>query len=323
MTAPAAGAPVVACGEVRTCLLQHSAALADGAASQLLQPRSGERVRISKRPNTALTSPDVLTGVDCQLATGSGSRVRGIGTVLSHATLTDGRVLQASAHLRVLAAEAGHRQPWGHYLVRPGVVEAVGRAVPEDLADGFLRGGQASLAGTVDLGAVGERLLAELLARPQLDRRPPFKSRRTRLRWSAVRSGDTDGVPRGRFTIVDDTERTLRLEVGSVDPEALARLCEDLALHDWLLTTLIQMVDRSGLGTAPGPDAVIRLSPAVDHLLHLWMPMARVDLILMPLWESLETKPGFTRQWQALVQRIRDQLALQSVTLHRKPHALT
>jgi hypothetical protein len=175
----------------------------------------------------------------------------------------------------------------------------------------------------VDLGAVGERLLAELLARPQLDRRPPFKSRRTRLRWSAVRSGDTDGVPRGRFTIVDDTERTLRLEVGSVDPEALARLCEDLALHDWLLTTLIQMVDRSGLGTAPGPDAVIRLSPAVDHLLHLWMPMARVDLILMPLWESLESKPGFTRQWQALVQRIRDQLALQSVTLQGKPHALT
>lgn len=57
------------------------------------------------------------------------------------------------------------------------------------------------------------------------------------------------------------------------------------------------------------------LSPLVEHLLHLWMPRARVDRSLTAPWESLEQEPGFTRQWQTQVQRIRDQLALQAVLL--------
>lgn len=103
---------------------------------------------------------------------------------------------------------------------------------------------------------------------------------------------------------------------------AAASLCEDLALHDWLLTTLVGMVERSRLGSADGRDAVTALRPAVDHLLHLWMPKARADRALGPLWEVLEREPGFTRQWQTLVQRIRDQLALQAIPLRRDP-ALT
>jgi hypothetical protein len=51
----------------------------------------------------------------------------------------------------------------------------------------------------------------------------------------------------------------------------------------------------------------------VEHLLHLWMPGARVDRSLAPLWDVLEREPGFTRQWRTLVRRIRDQLALLQV----------
>ena len=64
-----------------------------------------------------------------------------------------------------------------------------------------------------------------------------------------------------------------------------------------------------------GPAAVLALRPAVDHLLHLWMPYAHVDCSLLHLWDVLERDPGFTRQWQNLVQRIRDQLAVQAVPL--------
>jgi hypothetical protein len=53
-----------------------------------------------------------------------------------------------------------------------------------------------------------------------------------------------------------------------------------------------------------------RLAPAVDYLLHLWMPAARVDAALAPFWHGIEQRPGLTRQWQTNVDRVRDQLAL-------------
>lgn len=40
-----------------------------------------------------------------------------------------------------------------------------------------------------------------------------------------------------------------------------------------------------------------------------------MDLALSHLWDVLGTTPGFTRQWQNLVQRIRDQLAIQAIPL--------
>ena len=102
-----------------------------------------------------------------------------------------------------------------------------------------------------------------------------------------------------------------------MEPAAVAGLCEDFALHDWLLTTVVRMLDGSRLGSLDGADAVRALRPAVDHLLHLWMPGARVHHALAPLWEVLEREPGFTRQWRTLVQRIRDQLAVQAIPLLR------
>lgn len=305
---------VLACGEVRTCLLQNSQALTGQAAGELLRLRAGERVRLSERPNPYAVSPDVLTGVDCRLPTASGARIRAVGTVTARATLTEGRLLQATACFEAPALGPEQRQPWSHYLAHPGTVEPLGKLPDRAVADGFLSGSRQP--GELDLGAIAERLLSRLLRHPVLDQRAPFKSQRTRLRWAALRSLDGEGPSLARFTLAEDGLRTVELRLPhGAETAAAAGLCEDLALHDWLLTTLVRMIERSRLGSVDGHQAVRALRPAVDHLLHLWMPRARLDRALVPLWEVLESEPGFTRQWQTLVQRIRDQLALQAIPL--------
>ncbi|GAA2743224.1 MULTISPECIES: SCO2521 family protein [Kitasatospora] len=308
--------PAVLLGEVRTGLLQHSVELPLSATDRLLGLRHGERVRSSQRPNVQAHSPDLLTGVDCALATGSHRSVRGVGTVTARAVLTEGRVLQASVRARLAAAEGAQRLPWSHYLARPGTVEVIGRAEAPALADGHLTAGPGA---TLDLGAIAERMLTGIQGGGGLDRRAPFRSRRIRLRWTAVRADLAGEAPGGRLTVEDDTLRTLRLTLDRIDPAEVTAFCEDLALHDWLLSTLGRLIERSGLGSDPGPGPVLKLRPAVNHLMHLWMPGARVARPLAPLWDGLETRPGFSRQWAAAVQRVRDHLALQAVGLHAQP----
>ncbi|MGW2515811.1 SCO2521 family protein [Streptomyces sp. NPDC001617] len=313
-TAPGQPArPVLACGEVRTCLLPSFQALDGRAAAQLLRLRADEQVRVSERPNLYALSPEVLTGVDCRLPTSNGAKVRAVGTVAARATLTEGRLLQSTAYFSAPAAGPDVRRPWGHYLVRPGVVEPFGKLPEQPTTEGVLRGpGRDEL----DLGAIAESLLTRLLRHPLLDRKVPFKSRRTQLRWVAHRIPEGERAELTRFTLAEDGLRTVRLRLPADTPVAAAAgLCEDLALHDWLLTTVVHMLDSSRLAAADGPAAVLALRPAVDHLLHLWMPHARVDRSLVHLWEVLEREPGFTRQWRNLVQRIRDQLAVQAIPL--------
>ncbi|UXY19679.1 SCO2521 family protein [Streptomyces cynarae] len=305
--------PVLACGEVRTCLLPSFHALDGRAAAQLLRLRADEHVRVSERPNLYALSPDVLTGVDCRLPTSNGAKVRAVGTVAARAALTEGRVLQATAYFSAPSAGPDTRRPWGHYLVRPGLVEPFGKLPEQATAEGVLRGGA---RGELDLGMIVEGLLAQLLRHPLLDHKAPFKSRRTHLRWVARRAPEGEGPSLQRFTLAEHGLRTVELRLPEDVPAAAAAgLCEDLALHDWLLTTVVHMLDSSRLGAADGPSAVLALRPAVDHLLHLWMPRAHVDRTLGHLWDVLEREPGFTRQWQTLVQRIRDQLAVQAIPL--------
>lgn len=307
--------PVLACGEVRTCLLQNAQALPSPAAAGLLRLRAGRRVLQSERPGAYALSPDVLTGVDCRLPTASGARVRAVGTVTSRAALTGGRLLQTDAFCTATADGPERRRPWGHYLARPGIVEPFGKLPDRDVAAGCL-GGPAR-PGELDLGAIAEHLLRTVLRNPLLDQAAPFRAQVTRLRWVALRAPDGAEPSIENFTLAQDGLRTVELRLaGSTGTAAAARLCEDLALHDWLLTTLVRMVERSRLGSVDGRVAVTALRPAVDHLLHLWMPAARVDRLLHPLWEVLEREPGFSRQWQILVQRIRDQLALLAVSAH-------
>ncbi|MFI5884354.1 SCO2521 family protein [Streptomyces sp. NPDC051554] len=304
---------VLACGEVRTGLLPSFQALDGRTAAQLLRLRADEHVRVSERPNLYALSPEVLTGVDCRLPTSNGAKVRAVGTVAARAALTEGRVLQSTAYFSAPAAGPDVRRPWGHYLVRPGVVEPFGKLPEQATAEGVLRGGG---RGELDLGMIAEGLLAQLVRHPLLDHKAPFKSRRTHLRWAARQAPEGEGPSLDRFTLAEDGLRTVELRVpDGTEAAAVAGLCEDLALHDWLLTTVVHMLENSRLGAADGPAAVLALRPAVDHLLHLWMPRAHVDRALGHLWDVLEREPGFSRQWENLRQRIRDQLAIQAIPL--------
>ncbi len=307
---------VLACGEVRTCLLPSTQALDGRAAAQLLRLRADEHVRVSERPNMYALSPEVLTGVDCRLPTSNGAKVRAVGTVAARAALTEGRLLQATAYFGAPASGPDTRRPWGQYLARPGLVEPFGKLPRKATAEGVLSG---PARGELDLGMIAEGLLTGLLRHNLLDRKPPFKSRRTNLRWIAHRVPDGEQATLERFTLAEDGLRTVELRLPEGVPAASAAgLCEDLALHDWLLTTVVHMMDSSRLAGVDGPKAVELLRPAVDHLLHLWMPRAHVDPALGHLWDVLEERPGFTRQWESLRQRIRDQLAVQAIPLLHK-----
>jgi hypothetical protein len=316
---PAASAPAAAllCGEVRTRLLPVRQALDIRTAAQFLGLRADERVLLSERPNLYARSPDTLTGVDCPLPAANGARTRAVGTVATRAALTEGRVLQASAHVTLPAAGPDRRRPWGQYLIRPGVAEPVGKLAADAVADGVLGGGR---HGDLDLGVIADGLLTRLLRHPLIDQRPPLRSRPTRLRWAALPAAPGQ-EPSIEFTLAEDQLRTVRLRVPEGTPAAeVAGLCDDLALHDWLLTTVVHLFD----GIRPGTPAVLgALRPAVDHLLHLWMPRARVRADLAPLWDRLEERPGFTRQWATLVRRIRDQLALHAIPAPHREAELT
>lgn len=309
MPAPPDPSPaVLACGEVRTCVLPCLQPLDARAATQLLRLRADERVLVSERPNLYALSPQTLTGVDCRLPTANGAKVRVVGTVAVRAALTEGRVLQTNAHFRAPAQGPDHRQPWGHYLIRPGVVEPLGKLPEQGVAQGILAGGR---PGELDLGLIADSVLTPLVRHPLLDQRVPFKrSRRTRLRWAALRAPHGQGPSIAGFTLAEDDLRTVLLRVPEgTEPAAIAALCEDFALHDWLLTTVVRLLDGR-LGPVEGPAAAAALRPVVEHLLHLWMPRARGDRTLRVLWDVLEQDPGFSRQWDNLVQRVRDRLAL-------------
>ncbi len=323
------GGLAVAVGEIRTGLLRHSGSLPKSAVAELIDLVPGEPVRQSERPIAHALSADVANGVDCLIPTGTRTRVRAVGTVLTHAAVVGGRVLQTSSYARIDPAGAQRRLPWSHYTARPGLLETLGRADPRDLCSGYLAQDQATEC--LDLGSISERLARRMQSSPLLDGRQPLRFQWTRLRWTALygaEPGAGGGEPAAQFTLESDTVRTLSLLIprpagvlGGASQnsdtllEAILELCRDLALHDWVLTTVTRRIERTDLGAGDRARAVEELRPAIDHLLHLWMPGARVADELAAVWEGFERRPGFTRQWEAAVARVRDQLALQTLQL--------
>ena len=294
-------------GAVHTVLLKHSTAMSQEDVVRILDVVLGEPVRRSQRPIQYAVSPERFTGVDCDLPTGSGSRLRAIGTVASSTAVTGGHVLQCSAYTVVEPGGRRDRMPWSHYLARPGHLVAGGDVEPADIAAGHV--GSADRHHVLDLGSIADRALDNAQRSPLLDRKAPLQTQRTRWRWAAW-PADVGGTVSGALSIRSETARTLALRVPDVPVEWVAELCRDLAMHDWLVTTLVRYLEqRLGAYASPGEIAA-RLRPAFDHLLHLWMPAARVAEPLMPVWDALERRPGFTRQWEASVRRIRDHVYL-------------
>ncbi|MEV6344954.1 SCO2521 family protein [Actinoplanes sp. NPDC051851] len=301
-------------GEVQTAALRHSGSVPRDLAENALALMAGERVRVSERPISYAVSPQTFTGVDCRIAARSGAKVRGVGTLSGRVCLTGGRVLQGSVVAQIDPVIGGHRQSWGHYLARPGVVESLGRIdLPGSAAAHLVADRSQS---TMGMGSLCNRLIAEVQGSPVLDRRPPVRARRTVLRW-AVLTDEATETPRIRFSVHDDGLRTVRLVLGRMAMPDIIALCEDLALHDWLLTALMTVIEGSQIGVDEPSQSVRRLRPAVDHLLHLWMPAARLGGAGLSIWEGLESRPGLSRQWDASVRRIRDQMAMAAALVER------
>jgi hypothetical protein len=300
-------------GEVHTGLLQNSTPLRRDATVDVLNLFVGEQVRRSERPMSYAVSPDRLTSVDCLLPTASGKAVRGVGTVVTRASITGGHVAQGSAYAGVTRSPANRRLAWSYYLTRQGQIETIGKADGPDIASGLARPTQPS--GTLDVGAIGGRALDAVQRSPRLDRQPPFRTQRTRMRWVVTPTDDESAEATGRFSVESPTRRTLELVVPRRHLGEIVDLCEDLALHDWLLSTLLSLMEASLSGPGTRTQRITRLRPAIDTLLHLWMPAARVDESLQPVWQDLERRPGFTRQWDASVNRIRDQMTLGTIAL--------
>jgi hypothetical protein len=298
-------------GEVHTGLLRGPEPVTGDEAGRLVDLVLGERVLISRRPIAYVRSPEIPVGVDCVIgAAGAGRQVRGVGTALQRASITGGHVVQGSAATTLVRAEGSARQPWSHYLARPGVIETLNRTRWDEIGAALINTGRPGSA--LDLGAIAGRANDRIQRAVAHGGPAPLRASRTRLRWIA-RSGDRPAV---RFSLQSDDLRLLELTVAE-DPAGLApelrALVEDVALHDWLLSTLSEMVGKSAIGVVERQPALQRLLPAIDYLLHLWMPGARGNDTSAAVWAALDRRPGFERHWNTLVNRIRDQLSVGAV----------
>lgn len=307
----AATTPLVVLGEVRTCLLPSATALTGAEACDLLALMPGCTVRWRERPGTLAVSPTTAVGVDCDLALGE-QTAHIVGTVATSAVLSGGRVLQSTARTRVVRAAGRRRQTWSHYLSQKGVTEVISR-IPErataggSLAEGYLAGPVD--ADTLDLASISERLLARLRADTRLDQKPPVRAGATRLRWVA-RIGGSAG-PSAALHLDDATVRTVRMIVrDEADLDAAQRFCEDLAAHDWLLTVVADALAEADRFPSHSRERTDILAPVLEDLTGLWMPGAHTPASMRALWRELQVDPGLSRQWNTLVARLRDRIAV-------------
>jgi hypothetical protein len=300
------GPDVLIVGEVDTGLLRGRDLSSGDDGRRLVDLVAGERVLVSTRPRAYVRSPQRPVGVDCELD-GRFRHTRGIGTVMQRAAITDGQVVQGSAYATIVRSAGSSRRPWSYYLSRPGTVEAIGKVSRDTLADAFAEAERRP--DTLDLGAVARRITGEVQASARGGGTDALRAARSQLRWVATidERADLAGV---RFTLHDRRLRLLRFTTSYASAPHLAAVCEDVAVHDWLVSTLIESVRKAAIGIASRAETLDRLRPAIDHILHLWMPASGGDEFGEKLWAVLERHAGFSRQWEALAHRIRDQLSV-------------
>ncbi|MGY0501149.1 SCO2521 family protein [Nocardia sp. FBN12] len=302
--APRPRIPLVVLGEIHTCLLPHSVTLDGQATEELLSTVAGATVLRRERPGPLPFSPRRATGVDCHLGWGTVTTARAVGTVESTAVVVGGRLSQLSAHTTVVRARQKKRMPWSHYLGQVGVTEVIGDLPDHEFADKALAAAYFAPPGpnTLDLASICARHLDELRSSPVLDQRPPLRAPATRLRWTAI-IGGTAG-PTVSMRIEDKLSRTLRVTVRQATdlPDAL-RFCQDVAVHDWLLTVIDAKVSAAERFSDGRQVAV--LAPVFEHLAHLWMPGAQVSAAMRAPWRDLQAAANFSKHWTARVEQMR------------------
>src|SRR5882724_281415 len=168
------GTDVLIVGEVDTGLLRGRDPSSTDDGRRLVDLVLGERVLVATRPRGYVRSPERPVGVDCPLgAPGAARQVRGIGTALQRAAITDREVVQGSAYATLVQAGQSARQPWSHYLARPGFIETVGRTRWAELADSLAAPERPP--GALDLGAVARRATDDVQASARGGGADPFR----------------------------------------------------------------------------------------------------------------------------------------------------
>ncbi|WP_030441976.1 SCO2521 family protein [Actinoplanes subtropicus] len=299
-------------GEVQTGVLRGGGPVTGDVAARLVDLVTGEAVLVSERPRSYVRAPDKPVGVDCPIgASGPNRRPRGIGTAWQRAAILDGHVVQGSAYATIRRAEQSARQPWSYYMTRPGVIESVGRTRWKELADAFAA--PVRDADALDLGGIAGQAADRVQRNHRAGGRPGLRAARTRLRWTALVEPCDPSPCEVHFATYGEDLRVLSFTVSEVAARRVAVVAEDIALHDWLLTVLLEEVRKAAIGVLPRDEVIRRLLPAIDYLLHLWLPRTTDDDLARALWSVLENRVGLSRQWNLLVYRIRDQLSAGAV----------
>ena len=299
------GAPaVLAFGEVRTCLIQNLGTLSPSASVALMQLTPGAPVSKVDRPVRRVVSPEQVTGVDCRLQVAREGRGRAIGTVLSHATVTNGRILQGTAHVTLTPASSKDRREWRHYLQRPGLVEVIGSPHPHNVLDGYLA--DISPARGLDLASISDRVIDEVQMSSRLNHTTALRASTAVVRWAvtlAPDSGPTVGIAKSDLPNV----HIIRLSGAPDHLPMLIRFCEEFALHEWLLTTVQDViVPRAETDIARDRDPLDSLLFALNELVPLWMPPTHLSPDMKVLWEVMESRTHYSRLFERQVARIRD-----------------
>jgi hypothetical protein len=315
--------PLIILGEVRTCVVPAAGALSRVEVRDLLALKPGRPVRSWERPIPMAISPTMLVGVDCLLPTGSGAKAESRGTIATNAVVVGGRVLQSSVRSVVVRAARPQREKWEHYLRSGGVAEVINKissGIGPDLVNGFLYRPQAN--DTLDLGSISERLLAKVRLDRGLDQRSPLLAGSTRLRWTA-RLGEVD-APSVDFRLEDDEIRTVQITVRDIGELAVVhQFCADLAMHDWLLTAVVNVVEEADRYDTASQESARVLAAVLEHLAHLWMPGAHTPPQFLGLWQQLEMRPGFTRDWESRVGQLRNRLSVATLAALREAKVAT
>ena len=299
--------PLLGFGEVRTCLVQNLSGLTPSASVALMQLTPGSPVSKVDRPTRRVVSPEQVTGVDCRLHVAREGRGRAIGTVLSHAVVTNGRILQGTAHVALTSATARERREWRHYLRQPGVLEVLGSPNPHNVMDGYLT--DASPARGLDLASISDRIIDEVQQSNRLDHTTALRTGTAVVRWAATLAPQ---APQARPTVgITKSDlpnfHVIRLNGSPEDLPMLIRFCEEFALHEWLLTTVQDVVvPRAETDIARDRDPLDSLLFALNELAPLWMPPTHLSPDIKALWEAMESRTHYSRLFERQIARIRD-----------------
>ena len=296
--------PLLVFGEIRTCLIQSLGTLSSTASVALMQLTPGSPVSKVERPVRRVVSPEQVTGVDCRLHVAREGRGRAIGTVLSHAVVTNGRILQGSAHVALTAATSKERREWRHYLRREGVVEVIGSPEPHNVIDGFLA--DTVPARGLDLASISDRIIDEVQRSQHLDHTTALRASTAVVRWAATLAPDakpTVGIAKSDVP----NFHLIRLSGAPDDLPMLIRFCEEFALHEWLLTTVHDVIiPRAETDIARDRDPLDSLLFALNQLVPLWLPPTHLRPDMKVLWEAMESRTHYSRLFERQVARICD-----------------